>query len=172
MTTTDRLAFWLMPGARARESFATIIGELALRLDAPVFEPHVTLLGAIPNDDKTRRVFRDLIIAPNYELEIDGIHFSRRYTQTLFVRFRLSEELRELCRALGQTLDLEIADDFDPHLSLLYKEMPLLQLEELARSIRVPFQRASFAGLKLIAHPPTITRRDDVQAFREIDRRS
>src|SRR6187551_3732627 len=102
MTATERLAFWLMPDTQAREFFATIIGELARQFDAPVFEPHLTLLGTIPNDDKTRRVFRNLIIAPNYELEIDGIHFSRRYTQTLFVRFRLSEELRELHRAPGQ----------------------------------------------------------------------
>ena len=171
MTATEKLAFWLIPETQAREFFATIIGELARRFDAPVFEPHLTLLGAIANDDKTRRVFRNLIVAPNYALEIAGIHFSERHTQTLFVRFHLSEKLRELHRALGQALDLENTDDFDPHLSLLYKEMPLAQLEELARNIKLPFQRVSFAGLKLIAHPPTVTRREDVKAFREIERR-
>ena len=169
--TTERLAVWLMPGTQAREFFATIIGELALRFDAPVFEPHLTLGGAIGNDHKTRRVFRDLIIAPNYELEVEGIRFSGRYTQTLFVRFHFSDELRELRRALGQALDLENADDFDPHLSLLYKEIPLPELEALTRSIRIPFQRASFEGLRLIAHPPTVTRREDVEAFHEIERR-
>jgi 2'-5' RNA ligase len=171
MTTTERLAFWLMPGTQARKFFATIIEKLSLRFHAPVFEPHVTLLGAIANDDKTRRVFRDLIVAPKYDLEIEGIHFSERYTHTLFVRFHLSEELRELHRALGHALALEIANDFGPHVSLLYKEMPHPALEELARRIRIPFQRASFEGLKLIAHPPTVARREDVEAFREIDRR-
>jgi hypothetical protein len=168
---TERLAFWLMPETQARECFVSIIEKLAFRFHAPIFDPHVTLVGAIANDDKTRRVFRDLIVAPKYELEIEGIHFSERYTQTLFVRFHLSDELRELRRALGQALGLEIADDLDPHLSLLYKEMPQPQLEELTRSIMIPFERTSFEGLKLIAHPPTVTRRDDVDAFREIERR-
>ncbi len=165
------LAFWLVPAPREREFFASLIEEFARRFDSPVFEPHLTLVGGIANHDRTLQAFRKRSVNARCELEIEGVHFSERYTKTLFVCFHLSDELRELRNAITQALDLESEDDFDPHLSLLYKKMPPAEQEELARSIKLPFQRASFEGLKLIAYPPTMTTRADVEAWREIDQR-
>jgi 2'-5' RNA ligase len=135
-----------------------------------VFEPHITLHGGIINHDRTLHVLRKLPVASSYELEMEGIFSSPKFTKTLFIRYRLSDELRELRSAIAQALDLESEDDFDPHLSLLYKEMPRREQEELVRSIKIPFQRATFAGLKLIAHPPKIMTRADVEVWREIGR--
>ena len=172
VTRNEGLAFWLVPAPVVRDFFVSIIGELAARLDGPVFEPHLTLFGGIINHDRTMQVFRTLPIASSYHLEIEGIFSSTKYTKTLFVRFHLSDELRELRRAITDALDLEVGDDFDPHLSLLYKSMTPGEQEELARSIKIPFQQARFEGLKAIAHPAQIATRADVEAWREIGRRS
>ena len=115
--------------------------------------------------------FRQLSISTRCELEIEGVCFSDRYTQTLFVRFHLTEELRQLRGAVAQALHCEQEGDFMPHLSLLYKDMPQTEKEELANEIVIPFQSASFAGLTLIAHPAEIRTRADVEAWREISQR-
>ena len=163
-----QLAFWLRPAAREREFFQDLIERLAFQLDAPVFEPHLTLFGGVANRDRTLQLFRKFSIPTRCELEIEGVRFSERYTQTLFVRFHLSDKLSELRRALAEALELKPEDNFEPHLSLLYKEMPLQEKEELAKGITIPFQSVSFEGLKGIAHPPVIATRTDVEAWREI----
>jgi len=165
---TELIALWLLPAAPACEFFQSLVGELAGRFDAPTFEPHVTLLGGIANHDRTLQVFRKLLVPTRCELEIEGIHFSELYTKTLFVRFHLSDELRQLRGALAQSFESESGDDFDPHLSLLYKKMPHREQAELARSVKIPFPRATFEGMKLIAYPPKVTTRADVAAWREI----
>ena len=168
---TKLIAFWLLPAAPARQFFRSLIVELAARFDAPVFEPHLTLLGGIANHERALRALREVSVKTRCELRIEGVHFSERFTQTLFVRFYLSDELRRLSRVFAQALDLESGDDFDPHVSLLYKDMPVADKKELAGWIKISFEQASFEGLKLIAHPPTITTRADVEAWREIDQR-
>ena len=168
-TTTEMLAFWLTPAPRERAFFASIIRELAARFDAPAFEPHITLVGGIVNDDRTLHVFRTLPVAPSYQLKIEGTFSATKYTKTFFIRFHLSDELRELRSSIAQALDLESEDDFDPHLSLLYKKMPLSERKELGTSVKIPFQRVSFEGFKLMAHPPKITTRAEVEIWREIE---
>lgn len=165
------VAFWLVPAASTYEFFVALSRELADRFDAPRFEPHVTLHGGDIDRERALRVLCELPAAARYELEVEGIHSSPKYTKTLFVRFHLSVKLRQLRSALAEALDLESADNFDPHLSLLYKKIPQPAQEALASSIKIPFQQASFEGLKLIAHPPKITTRAEVEAWREIGQR-
>lgn len=158
----DLFALWLLPAPAEREHFASVIRELAAPLGAPIFEPHLTLRGAISTRAEALQLLAKLPRAERFEFQIEGIHFSERYTQTLFVRFHLDDELRRLREAVGAE------SEFDPHISLLYQEMPLAAKAELARGIVLPFTHVRFAGWKVIAHPPQITKRAEVEAWREI----
>ena len=166
----ERLAFWLIPARREKAFFGKIIAELGARFDAPVFEPHLTLHGGV---DPQRAVdsLQKIPAAAKYQLEIEGIHASGEYIKTFFVRFRPSEKLQRLRAALGEMLDLESAAEFDPHLSLLYKRMPELEKAALAKTVEIPFQKVSFEGMKLIAHPAEIKRRADVEAWQTVEQR-
>lgn len=170
-TPKQPLAFWLVPAPRENAFFAKIIEELATRFDAPVFEPHLTLHGGDVDPRRAADALQEMPAATRYQLEIEGIHASGEYIKTLFVRFRPSAELYQLRAALGEILDLESGDEFDPHLSLLYKRMPAHEKAILAENVQVPFEQTTFAGLKLIAHPPAVETRADVEAWHSLGER-
>ena len=166
-TRMERFAFWLEPAAEEKRFFASLIRDLAQRFDAPIFEPHLTLCGALSDHDHVLQLLRNVAARPRYELEIDSAQASEQFTKTLFVRLRSSMELHELRRAINR------ADgEFDPHLSLLYKEMPMVEKNALAKSIAIPFQRVTFTELSVIAHPEKISTREDVESWRVLARRS
>lgn len=164
-TPREALAVWLVPAAREREFFAGIIRDLATRFDAPVFAPHLTLHGGEMEPHRARAVLAKINAAESYELQVHEIGWCENYTKTLFVRFGLSAELRELRALVGEALSLDGTTQLDPHLSLLYKEMPLPAKEELAQTIKISFERITFDRMQLVAHPPRITRREDVEAW-------
>ena len=51
-TCEQIITYWICPAAPARNQLASIIGGLARRLDAPVFEPHVTIYSADAANEK------------------------------------------------------------------------------------------------------------------------
>ncbi len=167
----DRFAFWLVPAASEHKFFSELIANLGDRFDAPVFEPHLTLHGNVSERGRAERVLREIPMDASYALEIDGIYFSTKFTQTLFVRFRLSAELRKLRSALATALGLEDEAAFDPHLSLLYKEMAESEKAALAQEVKIPFREVIFDSMKLITHPPRIVSRADVETWQVIDQR-
>lgn len=160
------IAFWLMPAREEKAFFAGLIAQLGARFDAPVFEPHVTLFGgAIDQESALERLKGTAAASSACQLEIDQISISEAYTKTLFVQFRASPGASSLSAALSS----ECGDyHFDPHLSLLYKDMGLAMKEHLAREIQPPFERVSFDALKVITCPAEIRRRKDVEAWRTL----
>ncbi len=168
----ENIAFWLMPAAREQRFFATLIRNLALRFDAPIFEPHLTLHDGKLQASVAADALQKIPTQRSYQLQIKEIDFSEAFTRTLFVRFSPSDSLIELRDAIGETLRLPAADNFDPHLSLIYKDLPLSEKEDLARATKIPWRVVSFDALAVIAHPPEINSRADVQAWRILARRS
>ncbi len=124
------------------------------------------------NEDAARQVLAETPARTTYQLEIGSIEVSARFTKTLFVRFRPSEELDQLRRSVNEALRLPQSGDFDPHLSLLYKEMPEAKKNEIRGTIALPFERVTFTGLALIAHPMKIITRADVKAWQILAQRS
>ncbi|MGI9086879.1 MAG: hypothetical protein ACR2HH_03915 [Chthoniobacterales bacterium] len=101
-------------------------------------------------------------------MEVEGISFAEKFTKTLFVRFRSSPELERLRAMLADFLGLMSVEEFDPHLSLLYAELPLREKESLARSLHFPLASVTFHGCKVISHPASISSRADVEAWRTV----
>ncbi len=56
----------------------------------------------------------------------------------------------------------------NPHLSLLYKEMPYEAKAELARTISIPFQHISFDRLQVIAGSDRASTRSDVESWQTL----
>lgn len=166
-----RHSFWLVPAAHEQKFFDSVIRDLAVRFDAPIFESHLTLCDAGPDEDAARRVLSNVQARASYALEIESVEVSARFTKTLFVRFRLSDEVNQLRRPISEALGLPKATDFDPHLSLLYKEMSEEKKNDLRATIALPFQRVRFVELALIAHPVKIISREDVEAWKVLARR-
>ncbi len=143
-----------------------------MRFEAPIFEPHLTLCGGLLHEQTARLVLAKLPARSTYELEVEAIEVAESFTKTLFIRFVCSDELNELHSALSEALQLPEIEEFDPHLSLLYKELAWAKKKELRSTIAMPFQRIRFTELSLIAHPAEITTRSDVEAWQTIAQRS
>jgi 2'-5' RNA ligase len=171
MSPDEMVAFWLMPARAERDRFTSVIAELAARYDAPVFEPHVTLIGGKLDEQKAADVLQRCTFSEPIELEIAGVETSEKYTKTLFVQFRPSPLASELSDAITAAANITSDYEFNPHLSLLYKEMREVEKAAAASRIELPFDRVTFDGLKAIVTPAEITSRKEVEAWRTIGER-
>jgi 2'-5' RNA ligase len=169
MAANEMVGFWLVPAGKAKEHFTALIAELSRRCDAPVFEPHVTLGSGEITEEHARRILLEVSPLEPIDLEIERISFTEQYTKTLFVQFHSSPVIEALSSEIQRAADRQY--ELNPHLSLLYKQMPALEKAELARAISIPFSRVSFDIIKAISTPHPITRRDDVEAWRTIGER-
>ena len=156
------IAYWLIPSEPAHSFLQQIINDLALRYDAPVFEPHVTVYvgGHHPEVaqialEAAQRASKLTALTPL------GIDESDEFIKTLFVRFAMSRELREINRAIGKAVNDSSEYELKPHLSLLYKNLESPIRTGLAASIKVPFSELAFNSLQAIrCVSPTLTRAD------------
>lgn len=167
--SNEILTYWLIPAEPALSWFRSLIDDLARRLDAPVFEPHVTLYVTKAADENPTGVLKNALdnLKP-LRLSVAGLDCSEAFTRTLFVQFqpdpllaRLSEELRS---ASVSRLEYEL----NPHLSLLYKSMLPEKKNEIMDSIRLPFTEVDFDAVKAVLSPAKIETREDVESWRVV----
>ena len=163
------IAFWLMPAAPVREFFDRLTRDFAVRFDAPRFEPHVTLCGGQIDEGLATEILRNL--APRFpiSLAVEQIEWSDSYTKTLFVQFLSSPEIE----ALSEEIRTAISRDYElnPHLSLLYKQMPAAGKAEAARTVTLPWTHVTFDAVQVISTPHPITTREQVEAWRTLGSR-
>jgi hypothetical protein len=157
------LVYWILPASAEAEFFRSTIGTLAEEHRAPVFPPHLTLCR--PNDIKTAHKVLEKLEHDPIRLRILELTHSPKFTKTVFVRFAASKRLDKLVGKVGG-----LGAPPDPHLSLLYKNVPAAMREQLCRRIELPFRYVCFDAIALIdCVSPTETARD-VQSWREIAR--
>ncbi len=156
MATSSQIILWLVPAEPARAFFRETIRRLAKEHDAPLFEPHLTLGAGAPAQ-------LSQINAGPITLPILGLHTSDSFTKTLFVRFQPTSPLGQLRHSLGME-----ADGFEPHLSLLYCEVPDRSKRDLAAALPLPFPTVTFNAVAAIRCPAEVATRADVEAWETI----
>jgi hypothetical protein len=152
------LAYWLLPAPPAREFFRETIARLAAECDAPLFEPHLTF--AVGPDGVTEA--HRILAGPSaglIELAAAGIHYTNKFTRTLFVQFESSAKLDRLRNSLGRVS--RDPEPFLPHVSLLYKEMPGEKQAQFAATIQFPFKTVTFDAVQAMrCRVPVLTAAD------------
>ena len=156
------IVYWLTPAKAERELFCEIVRILAKQLDAPRFEPHLTLCLA-PDRQSLSKVLRRIKLSP-IRLRVRGLSCSAEFTKTLFVRFKSSRALKELIVDLGG----EAKSLRDPHVSLLYKRIPARLKKELTSTIKLPFREVVFDSIKAVRCASPTKTRADIESWRVI----
>jgi 2'-5' RNA ligase len=115
---------------------ATIMELAAGHGDAPVFEPHVTVLGGIDGKHTALEETTRALAARTAPLELafEGVHWSTTRHQCVFLVVEPTLELVKLHRSAREEFD-EPNTAYHPHLSLIYSEMDLEDRRDVAQSI-------------------------------------
>lgn len=151
------IALWLLPREPAATFCRQTIERLARQYDAPVFVPHLTL-GVV--DDPPRSLENTLREA--IQLRPCGVFWSPFYTKTLFVRFQMTPALQTLRQSLG------LGGQYDPHLSLLYHDLPAEEKARLASSLKLSFPIAEFDRPVAVRCANPTTSRADIEAWQTL----
>ena len=160
------IAYWLIPSEPALSFFQRIINDLARRYDAPVFEPHMTIHVGADQADAGAKAIGDIACeCKPVGLTPLGIDQSDEFIKTLFVQFAVSAELRQINDIIRETAHDSSQYELQPHLSLLYKNLPAVTRSELAISITVPFSEISFDSIQAIRCVSPTQKRADVEAW-------
>jgi hypothetical protein len=138
------VAYWLLPCEKDRDRLQKNINLLARELDAPVFEPHVTLYSTVlAEDEDPNALVRGL--ASRFEhirLTCGPTGHSGMLFKTLFIELNY-QQVAALATALRDRCRHQSSYRLEPHLSLLYRSLPSATRDALA-------ERMSFAGKTIV----------------------
>jgi 2'-5' RNA ligase len=163
------LTYWLIPSEPARSYFRSLIGDLARRTDAPLFEPHVTLYVTSAAGEKPADVLQSAL--PDFKpfrLSVAGLDCSDKFTKTLYVQFQPDVALQRLSEKLRAASISQRDYELNPHLSLIYKTMAPEEKRQLMGSLDLAYTEADFDGVKAVLSPAKIESREDVEAWRMV----
>jgi len=132
MVLSGRFGLWLMPEAGVRDALQSQIAGLAREYGTVPFEPHVTLLGGIPDQAALTAPLASLAAqVGTMTVRLGDIRYQCEYFRCLYIEIKPDAALvraRDLARSLFGGAP---AGPFEPHVSLLYGDMP----EELKGAI-------------------------------------
>lgn len=135
-------ALWLMPEGEARHGLEEMITGLSQRFGTPRFMPHITLLGGLDWPDETllARASRLASAMSPFTVRLDGLQHSDHYYRCVYYRVKGSLEVAEAGVLAREAFDREDDRPLEPHLSIMYGEVPRALREEVLR------QAAAAAG--------------------------
>jgi len=162
------VAFWLMPARREASFLVSLVVRLAAQHDAPLFEPHLTLYAGQIAAEGAVKVLNSIQLPQSCDLHVERVDSSEKFTKALFVQFRAAPELQQLSNSLRAAVNGDRSYKLNPHLSLLYKELPHEAKAELARTISIPFQHISFDRLQVIAGNDRASTHSDVESWQTL----
>ena len=160
------VAYWLTLARPERDMFVELIRILAAELDGVAFEPHLSICVA-PNTKTVRDALKQVSVSPIH-LRIKGVSFSNAFTKTLFVRFERNAALDELNTKLRCAAKVSKEVLRDPHVSLLYKRLPMAAKKELVSTLRLPFKEVTFNAIKAVRCQAPMTTPADVNSWRTV----
>jgi hypothetical protein len=164
---TRYVAYWLVPSREPLTFFQGLIETLAHSQGAPVFTPHVTIhAGESPAGEDPRPVIAHSMRGlTEVRLRTGSVAHSGLFTKTLFVQFHPSQVLSRVAADLRRLSICPSDYILDPHLSLLYKNMPAQDRETLAASLRLPLPEVSFDAVWAVAFGGTPHTAEDVKSW-------
>lgn len=128
---------WLMPSGETYQRLNQLIVNLSSIHQTPVFEPHVTLLSGIANDEKEALKLTEEL-AQNLKpikATLTRIEYLEMYYRCLFFRTDESQQLfdaRDLAEDLFEHANVQ---PFIPHISFLYGALPIFQKQEIIQEL-------------------------------------
>jgi hypothetical protein len=170
MSRQTGIVYWLLPARDKRELFCEIIRILYKQFEAPNFEPHLTVFAVEQNRPPPKGIVQ--IDSTPVRLRVRDVAFSSQFTKTLFVRFEPSPVLNSLAAKFAALTKSRARVVRDPHLSLLYKDIPVAAKRELARTIKFSFHEVLFDSIAAVRCALPTKTKADVEGWRIVAKKS
>jgi hypothetical protein len=162
-------SFWLLPAEPLKGQLRAIVQQLAKKYDAIDFEPHVTISSGLSDDDRTHTIARGVasLYSPVELIPVKLEHTSV-YTKTLFIQFQESAIVHHMSDAIKDRSARPVNYVLNPHLSLLYKTMPLAILAGICQTFDEPKGPCVFDRLRAIETEIPVTEPDQIKKWRTV----
>ncbi|WNJ89647.1 2'-5' RNA ligase family protein [Bosea sp. 685] len=131
-------SIWLLPKTDDETLLTEVVTELSRRFDTPLFAPHLTVKGDtdLPIATLEAAIAEAAGAVASFAEEIAAIETSEAYFRSFYARFAVSAPLAQL----KQRLDVQAAEAFIPHVSLLYgpvaPELKAAVADEVGRRLK------------------------------------
>lgn len=128
---------WLIPTGETNEKFVNLVRELAAENQAPIFQPHVTLLGdIIISEQEAIEKTKQLVSGQKpFTLNLGEIGYEDFHFRTLFVRAEKTDPLLALHEKAKKIFQKQDIPSYMPHLSILYGIYPVGLKEQIIKGI-------------------------------------
>jgi len=150
--TAPTYHYWFKPGGEAYRILTRTIRNLATELQAPVFEPHISLIGNLQGTEE-ELIQKSEELAQQLE-PFEAVLTQASYRDTHFqCLFMLVEKTPALMKAHARAIDFfrRTNQDFMPHVSLVYGTYPEAQkklvIDNLPPQVKTTFK---VTGLYLV----------------------
>ncbi|HKK45725.1 MAG TPA: 2'-5' RNA ligase family protein [Balneolaceae bacterium] len=133
MTKTATYSLWLEPSGDIAFRLEERIKKLSDKYGTPIFPPHVTLLGGLKYKEAELTTLANTLASSldPFELELTKAGYEDNFYRSLYIHVKATSHLKEIHKMACQLFEMNYEDDFVPHLSLMYSELPQDQKERI-----------------------------------------
>ena len=126
-----------MPQGRPREDLEKSIARLSIQYATPQFEPHVTLIGelAISKQDAITNTQRLAKMTKPFTIFLQEVTYLDEYFRCVFIKAERTEGLKSANLNARGLFKQNKAEEYMPHLSLVYGNLTLKQKEQVIKDI-------------------------------------
>src|SRR3972149_1906104 len=130
----NKFSVWLVPQKDDETYLSNIIEDLGTKYSAPMFTPHLTLLGDVEIELDVLQNIVDKVFENTkpFQIKKTKLNQSEAFFKTVFIECELDENLSNLFKVLSSKTGQRNIDSFKPHISLIYK---ILQEDEKLKII-------------------------------------
>ncbi|MGB7182636.1 MAG: hypothetical protein WBD51_11930 [Burkholderiaceae bacterium] len=142
------VSYWLVPASPDRELLKKSIDLMATQFNAPLFDPHITLFSTVlANKEDPAVVLSSVASRFNPMLLTCGpTGHSGMLFKTLFVEFSF-QEVTPIANAIRDRCQRPSSYRLEPHLSLLYRNLPPDSRKALAEKIDYSGKQIPFSSI-------------------------
>lgn len=130
----SKYSIWLMPSDSDKVYLSSITQSLSEASDAPPFEPHCTIYSSVDDLESAKTIIDQLNFKP-FEAKVNGLSQSDYIWKTIIFELETNPHLL----LLHYLFDQAMLDPytFEPHVSLIYKEMGEQERERIIQSLSI-----------------------------------
>lgn len=138
---TNTYSLWLKPTGSIYQALTKIIKNLSNKYSAPIFEPHVTLIGGVNDSENNiiKKTLRLINSVKPIKIKLTRIGYLNEYYRCLFLIAEETESLMNANLKAREIFGHKQDTKFLPHLSLLYGNFNVKLKEEIKKSLRNEF---------------------------------